>query len=299
MINQNRRNFLKSTVALSATVAGLSAGKVNAETPKVHPEDRMGVLVDTTVCIGCRSCEYACKVAHDLPTEPLENYHENRSVFDIERRPSEEALTVVNEFNFNQGLPIDVKVQCMHCEEPACVASCIVHAFTKHKDGSVTWDTDKCIGCRYCVVACPFQIPVFQYSKAIEPDIMKCDFCYNRTSNGLLPACVEICPVEALTYGKRVDLLQVAKGRIKQKPDKYFDHIYGEYEVGGTSWLYLSGEDFSKLDFPKLGEDPAPATSESIQHGLFRYFVPPVALYTLLGGLMWLTKRKENSGEEE
>jgi len=299
MISQNRRNFLKSTVALSATVAGLSAGKVNAETPNVHPEDRMGVLVDTTVCIGCRSCEYACKVAHDLPTEPLENYHENRSVFDIERRPSEEALTVVNEFNSNQGLPIDVKVQCMHCNEPACVASCIVHAFTKHKDGSVTWDTDKCIGCRYCVVACPFQIPVFQYSKAIEPDIMKCDFCYDRTSKGLLPACVEICPVEALTYGKREDLLQVAKGRIKQKPNEYFDHIYGEYEVGGTSWLYLSGVDFKKIDFPKLDENPAPATSEAIQHGLFRYFVPPVALYTLLGGLMWLTKRKENSEEEE
>jgi len=299
MLSQNRRDFIKTTLALGIAAGGLVSEKIKAEPQKAHPEDRMGVLVDTTVCIGCRSCEYACKVSHSLPTEPLEKYHEDRSVFDIERRPSEEALTVVNEFSFTQQLPIDVKVQCMHCEEAACVASCIVHAFIKHKDGSVTWDTDKCIGCRYCVIACPFQVPVFQYSKAIQPDIMKCDFCYGRTSKGLLPACVEICPVEALTYGKREELLQVAKSRIKQKPDKYFDHIYGEYEVGGTSWLYLSGTDFSNLDFPRLGEDPAPATSESIQHGLFRYFVPPVALYTLLGGIMWITKRKENSEDEE
>jgi Fe-S-cluster-containing dehydrogenase component len=282
-----------------ATV-GLTPQTVKAETEKAFPEDRMGVLVDTTVCIGCRSCEYACKKTHNLPYFPFETYHEDRSVFNKERRPSETALTVVNEFNPNEAvLPVDVKVQCMHCEKAACVASCIVHAFTKHKDGSVTWDTDKCIGCRYCVIACPFQIPVFQYSKAFQPDIMKCDFCYDRTSKGLLPACVEICPVEALTYGKRLELLEIGKTKIKENPGKYVNHIYGEHEVGGTSWLYVSSVKFEKLDFPRLGDSPAPATSEAIQSGLFRYFVPPVALYTLLGGIMWITKRENGNGDND
>jgi len=186
----------------------------------------------------------------------------------------------------------------MHCDEPACVSSCIVDAYTKHPEGPVTWDSDKCIGCRYCMVACPFQVPAFEYSKALEPNIMKCDFCFDRTKEGKLPACVEICPVEAITYGKREDLIAIAHDRIKRHPDKYIDHILGEHEVGGTSWLYLSGQDFTKLDFPILGEAPAPGVTESIQHGIFAYFVPPIALYALLGGVMWLNKDKGKPKED-
>ncbi len=300
MAVQNRRDFLKSATFIGASAAGLSAKKTFAGIKEFHPDDRMGVLVDTTVCIGCRSCEWACKDAHSLETDPLQSYQDNRSVFKDERRPSDKALTVVNEYNVsnNSNLPIDVKVQCMHCEDPACLSSCIVDAFTKHKDGTVTWDGDKCIGCRYCMVACPFQIPVFEYSKAIQPNIMKCDFCYDRTKEGLLPACVEICPVEALTYGKRDELIAVAKSRIKVKPQKYIDHIYGEYEVGGTSWMYLSGIDYSKLNFVPLSNESAPGVSREIQHGLFKYFVPPLAIYALLGGIMWITKKKQTDEEE-
>jgi len=300
MAVQNRRDFLKSATFIGASVTGLSTKKTFAGIKEFHPNDRMGVLVDTTVCIGCRSCEWACKDAHSLETDPLQSYQDNRSVFKDERRPSDKALTVVNEYNVsnNSNLPIDVKVQCMHCEDPACLSSCIVDAFTKHKDGTVTWDGDKCIGCRYCMVACPFQIPVFEYSKAIQPNIMKCDFCYDRTNEGLLPACVEICPVEALTYGKRDELIAVAKSRIKVKPDKYIDHIYGEYEVGGTSWMYLSGIDYSKLNFVLLSNESAPGVSREIQHGLFKYFVPPLAIYAQLGGIMWITKKKQKDEEE-
>lgn len=298
MANQDRRDFLKSITAFGIGLSAIGSKSRAAEVIKAHPEDRMGVLVDTTVCIGCRSCEWACKMAHNIPTEPLESYQTNRSIYKISRRPDENALTVVNEFETPiRNLPIDVKVQCMHCEDPACVASCIVHAFTKHKDGTVTWDGDKCIGCRYCMVACPFQIPAFEFDKAIEPNILKCDFCFERTSKGQLPACVEVCPAEAITYGKREQLLQIAKTRIKNNPEKYVDHIYGEYEVGGTSWLYLAPEEFSKLDFPVLGEEPAPGVSKQIQHGLFRYFVPPIALYTLLGGIMWISKKREDDSE--
>ncbi|VAX15050.1 Quad-[4Fe-4S] ferredoxin, HycB/HydN/HyfA family [hydrothermal vent metagenome] len=300
MAVQNRRDFLKSATLIGAGAAGLSAKKVHAEILEATPDDRMGVLVDTTVCIGCRSCEWACKEAHSLEAGQLQSYQEDRSVFEKERRPSDKALTVVNEYNVNNisSLPVDVKVQCMHCEDPACVASCIVNAFTKHKDGTVTWNTDKCIGCRYCMIACPFQIPVFEYSKAVQPNIMKCDFCYDRTKDGKLPACVDICPVEALTYGKRNELIALAKSRIKVKPEKYVNHIYGEYEVGGTSWLYLAGVDFSKLNFVPLGNESAPGVSREIQHGLFKYFVPPIAIYALLGGIMWLTKKRESNEEE-
>lgn len=299
MATQNRREFLKSFTLISAGTLSLSSNSSKAASIEKLSENRKGVLVDTTVCIGCRSCEWACKQAHNLSTGSLETYND-RSVFKNKRRPDERALTVVNEFvnPKNSLIPTDVKVQCMHCEQPACVSACIVGAFTKHPEGPVTWDSDKCIGCRYCMVACPFQIPSFEYSKALQPQIMKCDFCFSRTSNGLLPACVEICPTEALTYGRRDELIAVAHQRIKRQPDRYFNHVLGEFEVGGTSWMYLAGQDFTKLDFPNLGEEPAPGVSEAIQHGIFSYFIPPIALFALLGSVMWINKNKRKSEEE-
>ncbi len=298
MGKQNRRDFLKTTAIAGTALSGLSIKSAKAAPKDILSEDRMGVLVDTTVCIGCRNCEWACKTAHDLPTQSIEKYSD-RSVFKEMRRPDESALTVVNEYPNpqNSEIPTDVKVQCMHCDHPACVSACIVGAFSKHENGSVVWDTNKCIGCRYCMVACPFQVPAFQFDKALDPQIKKCDFCFERTKVGKLPACVEICPVEALTYGNRNDLVKIARERIRRNPEKYVNHIFGEYEVGGTSWLYLANQDFSKLQFPKLGDKPAPGVSESIQHGIFAYFVPPVSLYALLGGLMWITKRKNESEE--
>jgi Fe-S-cluster-containing dehydrogenase component len=185
----------------------------------------------------------------------------------------------------------------MHCDHPACVSACIVGAITKNENGAVVWDTDKCIGCRYCMVACPFQIPAFEYHKALDPKIVKCDFCIERTKDNKLPACVNICPVEALTYGTREELIEEARRRIKNHPDKYFNHVFGEYEVGGTSWLYLADKNLAGSVFPDLNNKPAPGVSESIQHGLFAYFVPPVAVYALLGGIMWLTKDKETKKE--
>jgi len=299
MIDQNRRSFLKSLGLIGITAAGLPSASVKAQSQIKLSEDRMGVLVDTTVCIGCRNCEWACKKAHGLEAGVVNDY-EDRSVFKSKRRPDHSALTIVNEYQNpkNSLVPADVKFQCMHCDQPGCVSACIVAAITKHENGAVTWDGDKCIGCRYCMVACPFQIPAFEYNKAIQPEIMKCDFCFERISEGKLPACVEICPTETLTYGKRKDLIEIAKERIRRKPDRYVNHIFGEKEVGGTSWLYLAGQEFSNFDFPKLGEDTAPGVSESIQHGIFAYFIPPIALYALLGGVMWINKNKNKSERE-
>ncbi len=302
MAKQSRRNFLKTAAAVGATATGmsvLSPKKAEAAPENILSVDRMGVLVDTTVCIGCRRCEWACKQAHDLPAGNIESYNDE-ATFDKKRRPDDTALTVVNKYPTENKphVPTYLKVQCMHCDKPACVSACIVGAFSKKENGSVVWDGSKCIGCRYCMVACPFQIPAFEFEKALEPKIMKCDFCFERTKEGKLPACVDICPVETLTYGKRSDLIQLAEERLKLYPDRYKNKIFGETEVGGTSWLYLASNDFQKMDFPKLGAAPAPGVSESIQHGIFAYFIPPVAFYALLGGIMYITKNKDKSEEE-
>jgi Fe-S-cluster-containing dehydrogenase component len=294
-----RRTFLKSTLAIGAGFAGLPASRAQAGPRNILSPDRMGVLVDTTVCIGCRSCEWACKKAHDLPTPPLEAY-EDRSVFARMRRPDDKALTVVNRYGNpkNPELPTWVKVQCMHCDQPACVSACIVGALSQEEDGAVIWDTAKCIGCRYCMIACPFQIPAFEYHKALDPKIRKCDFCFERRKIGRLPACVEICPMEVMAFGPREELLRMARDRVKRFAQRYVDHVYGEREIGGTAWLYLAGRQFQDLQFPKLGGNPAPGVSESIQHGVFAYFVPPVSLYALLGVLMWISKSGPQSPEE-
>jgi Fe-S-cluster-containing dehydrogenase component len=296
-MSQNRRDFFKTIAALGASTAAISAVSPNKALAKSEPalsENRKGVLVDTTVCVGCRKCEWACKGAHGYEQGDFESYQNNEVMNEL-RRPSTESLTVVNKYN-QEGIRT-VKLQCMHCEHPACVSACIVGAITKKEDSSVVWDTDKCIGCRYCMVACPFQIPAFEYHKALDPKIVKCDFCVDRTSDGKLPACVNICPVEALTYGNREDLIIEAKRRIKNHPEKYYNHIFGEFEVGGTSWLYLSDKNLTGSVFPTLDNNTAPGVSESIQHGIFAYFVPPIAVYALLGGIMWLTKDKETNKE--
>lgn len=299
MSGQNRRDFLKKSAVIGAGIAGLSTSTAKAGPTNILSPDRMGVLVDTTVCVGCRNCEWGCKDAHNLPAGDLESY-EDRKIFETKRRPDHTALTIVNEYSpgKNSNFPIDVKFQCMHCDHPACLSACIVGAFSKHENGAVTWDSDMCIGCRYCMVACPFQVPAFEFNKAIHPMIMKCDFCFDRTKEGKLPACVAICPVEALTYGPRTDLIKVARDRIKRNPDRYIDHVFGETEVGGTSWMYLASKDFEEIGFPKLGKNPAPGVSETIQHGIFAYFVPPISLYALLGGIMWITKRRKELEED-
>ncbi len=296
-MSQNRRDFLKTIASIGAASTAISAvnpSKVSAKSSVELSIDRKGVLVDTTVCIGCRKCEWACKGAHDFDQGDIENYQSDETLNKL-RRPGNNDLTIVNKYKDDGERT--VKLQCMHCDYPACVSACIVGALTKNENGAVIWDTDKCIGCRYCMVACPFQIPSFEYHKALDPKIVKCDFCIDRTNENKLPACVDVCPVEALTYGTREELITEARRRIKNHPENYYDHIFGEHEVGGTSWLYLADKNLAGSVFPKLGNNTAPGVSESIQHGLFAYFVPPVAVYALLGGIMWLTKDDETKKE--
>lgn len=301
-MDTNRREFLKW---VGATGCSALLGKNAWASPGASPAGQtssewLGVLVDTTLCIGCRKCEWACNKVNNLPVQPLETF-EDKSVFVERRRPDSGAYTVVNRYEglTSNGKPIDVKFQCFHCNEPACYSACLVTAFEKQQNGAVIYDSWRCMGCRYCMVACPFQIPAYEYFDALTPEVRKCTFCYDQiTEPHGVPGCVEICPVQCLTFGKRSELLEIAKQKIEEHPDKYIDHIYGEHEAGGTSWMYLASVPFEKIGFARVGTKSPPRLTEGIQHGIFRYFLPPLSLYALLGGIMWLTKesREESKG---
>jgi len=290
----NRRTFLKLSAAASASLlpaAALGRPQDNAETF----DGVFGVLVDTTVCIGCRQCELTCNREHGLSNAPEVSF-QDKSVFEGFRRPVADAFTVVNSVGRpGEGkYPGYIKTQCMHCNRPACVSACIVGALTKCEHGPVSYDASKCIGCRYCMVACPFQIPAYEYEEVVTPRVMKCNFCSDRVHDGKRPACVEACPAEALTFGKRSDLLALAHSRISHNPGRYFDHVYGEHEAAGTSWLYLSAVDLTKAGLPQLDAAPIPDHTETIQHAIFKSFLPPIALYGLLGLIMHATGDKDS-----
>ncbi len=285
----DRRDFLKIAMASGGAtlLTNPTEAKASAEV-ELNP-DRWGMLVDTTLCIGCRHCEWACKRQNELPSAPLAEFSDT-SAFDNLRRPDAESYTVVNRFPNpkNPDRPIYAKVQCMHCEDAGCVSACLVGALQKEKDGPVSYDAWKCMGCRYCMVACPFQVPAYEYFNALNPRVMKCTFCMERVKKDKdFPACAKICPQGVLTFGKRVELLQAARERMAKAPDRYVPHIYGEHEVGGTAWLYLAEVPFEKLGFLTLGEQSVPHLNESIQHSIFKHFIPPLALYSVLGALMW------------
>jgi formate dehydrogenase iron-sulfur subunit len=260
----------------------------------------LGVLVDTAVCIGCRKCEWACNQYNKLNNRTQAEF-DDKSVFQRHRRPDHSTYTVVNQFQApgQSDKAYYIKVQCMHCIKPACASACLVGALTKDKSGPVVYDAWKCIGCRYCMVACPFQIPAYEYDNAFAPQVRKCTFCFEKViREGLKPSCVDICPNDALTFGKRDDLIDAAYVRMKAAPDRYIDHVYGEHEAGGTNWLYLAPIDFANTELPKLESKPIPEITENIQHGIFKSFVPPLALYGLLGLAMHALKDKKDSQEQ-
>ena len=289
-----RRSFLYIALGMGAALSSrLSA---TDETPPKPHEEQVGCLVDTTLCIGCRQCEEACNRRNRLPRPDLP--FKDRSVFRDSRRPTDTAFTVVNEY---PGSPSPdqpgregtyVKVQCMHCLDPACVSACPVGALARTRNGAVIYNPAICIGCRYCMVACPFQIPAYEYSDPVTPRVRKCEFCVDRAmGTGADPACAEACPVEAIVFGKRKDLLALAKRRIRSRPARYLPHIYGEHEVGGTSWLYMTGRPIAEIGLLELPEEAPPRVTEAIQHGIFNFGAVPVAAYAALAGVMWFRNR--------
>jgi len=293
----SRRKFLGWLgVAGTSTILGNRANAASNKHFSGYP-DSMGILFDSVKCIGCRKCEEGCNNVNELP--PPDRPFDDLSVLDNRRRTDTKAYTVVNRYDNKENVkvPLYRKIQCNHCLEPACASSCFVKAYTKTKTGAVIYDASVCVGCRYCMIACPFEIPTFEYDKALTPRIVKCTMCYPRLLEGKLPGCVSLCPTEALTFGKRTDLIKIARERIRKFPDQYVDHIYGEHEMGGTNWLYLSGVPFKDLGMREdLGITPAPEFTKGALGS-----VPMVAgLWpVLLTGIYAISKRKEKIAKEE
>jgi formate dehydrogenase iron-sulfur subunit len=238
------------------------------------------LLYDATQCIGCLQCEGACAEQNKLRYD---------DAVAKEKKTSDHKYTYVavasvkNEEKYMRKL-------CMHCSDPTCVSACPVGALQKTKLGPVTYEVDKCMGCRYCMVACPFGVPKYEWSKAL-PGVRKCIMCPDRVSAGKLTACAEACPTGATKFGDRAELLLEARKRIAENPGTYVNHIYGEHEAGGTSVLLLSSVPFEQFGLPgTLGAKPLPyLTADLIEH------VPQVATvgWALLGGIWWITNRRE------
>ena len=242
-----------------------------------------GLLIDITLCIGCEACVNACKEQNNLPeqVDPILTA-KTWATLETHERPGEEELYV--------------RRLCMHCEEPACVSVCPVAALQKTETGAVIYDSKRCIGCRYCMVACPFSIPKYQWDKAF-PLVQKCILCYDRIKDGEQTACAQACPTEATLFGEREDLLRIARNRIRKNPDNYVPYIYGEHEVGGTSVMFLSNVPFEEIGFRMdLTKKPLPSTTWGVMS-----LVPNIIS---LGGLAlfgtyWIVNRRIKLAKEK
>jgi Fe-S-cluster-containing dehydrogenase component len=292
-----RRNFLKvlaGSLSGAACTKVFSPQKVRAEGGAgASGEELLGVLVDTTKCIGCRRCEAACAEINNLPApSPLDDSR----IFEKKRATMPNRYTVVNRYTTKEGKEVFVKRQCMHCNHPGCVSACLVKAMHKVEKGPVVWETN-CLGCRYCMVSCPFDMPKHDYNTP-TPTIEKCNFCWEKkVKKGERPACVAICPTEVMFFGTRREVMEEAKRRIFQEPDKYYPQIYGENEVGGTSWVYIAAAPFEQIGFrADLGSTPYPKLSKGF---LTNIGVIDLVIPTLLLGMSYVTKRKNKTTEQE
>lgn len=290
----SRRGFLKGTAVgtlLTGTCAKTAKGS-GAEHFSGYP-DSFGLLHDTTLCVGCRSCEKGCADVNDLeqPKMPLTD----KSVFREKRTVSDKAFTVVNQYReATKDTPaVFRKHQCMHCQEPSCAAVCFVRAFRKSPEGAVVYDPDLCVGCRYCMMACPYYATGYEYDDALTPRVRRCTMCYPRIKEGKNPGCADACPNNAIVFGKRKDIIKVARQRISKMPVRYIDHIFGEHEFGGTNWLTLAGP---KTPFGELGlpEDAGPGPLPELSSNFLSVVPLIVAVYPgLLAGFYAFSKRKD------
>lgn len=281
----SRRRFLKLVGVAAGAVAAdtvVPARVARASTPervqelaREHAGDP-AMLIDVSRCIGCGACVVACKLQNGL------EWREDQPWLGPEAELASANWTATRTVERSVGassLLRYVKSQCMHCLEPACASACPVKALRKQPLGPVTYDVNRCIGCRYCLMACPFGVPTFEWDRPISK-VSKCSLCFERVTRGEATACAAACPVGAIAFGPRGQLLEEARRRIAAEPDRYQSHIYGETEVGGTSVLYVSDVPFAELGFVQaLPERPLPDYTWEESR-----LIPPVA--TGLGALL-------------
>jgi Fe-S-cluster-containing dehydrogenase component len=309
-----RRDFLKGAAGCGVLTAVGQPAFADARTRERLP-DAVGFLYDSTLCIGCQACMVGCKKANNMPVESSDLLQ----IWEDPRDLSAKTLNIIKKYENGSGQIKDqetdgfafVKRQCMHCVDPGCVSACPVSAMQKNPDnGIVTYNKDACIGCRYCQIACPFNIPKFQWDSAF-PQIVKCQLCSHLLPKGEIAACCSSCPTGASLYGSTNDLMAEAKRRLQMEPGQYYDfavasldsgktfsqkagqyvpHIYGENEVGGTQVMMLSGVPFEKLGLPNLRDKSYASTGENIQHTLYKGMVAPAIL---LAGLFYFVNRSQ------
>jgi formate dehydrogenase iron-sulfur subunit len=274
---------------LASEVAAISGASDKPGTSEAASGTQAAILYDSTLCIGCRACELACNEENQLGRAIEEIFA--GCAFQDNRALAADVFSCVTQ-HADDADPSNVafgKAQCMHCLDPACASVCPVGAMEKTREGPVVWHPELCLGCRYCMMACPFEVPRFEWDSP-NPRIRKCTMCHERVRAGERPACVEICPSGALAFGSRDELLSEAQRRIAERPREYVHHVYGQYEAGGTSVLHLAAKPFDELGYkaglpevsPVAATRPAMATIPFVLNGL--------ALF--VGVSAWLTRRK-------
>jgi formate dehydrogenase iron-sulfur subunit len=299
----SRRSFLRAATVAAGTTAILAHGATTAGASELVPEDDPeelahehaddpGQLIDITKCVGCAKCVRACKLDNDL------EWRQDQPATGADAELASSNWTVV------RAEPVEtveesrlgprrraarryVKVQCLHCLEPACASACFVAALKKTEEGPVLYDGNRCVGCRYCLLACPFGVPTFEWDETFGR-VQKCDLCAERTAEGESTACAEACPQGAITFGRRGELLEEAWRRIRSD-DRYVQHVYGETEAAGTSVMYLSDVPFEELGFRTgVAVDPLPTYTWEVT----RILPPFAAGFTVTIMALWARRQK-------
>ena len=272
------------------------------------------MLIDTTLCTGCRGCQVACKQWNDLPAERTINLGTYQNPLRLSA--STWALVQMREVEYNGKLYWTfLRRSCMQCLHPACVSACPVGAMHQTPEGLVLYNDARCIGCRYCMTACPFRIPRFEWKQALGY-IRKCTFCADRQAEGLPPACVKTCPSGALRFGERQEMIALAEARIAKHPERYVHHVYGKDEGGGTRMLILSAVPFEYLGLPTLSREPVPTLKDvlnpfeylglptlgdepvtELNDTLAHYGTPALAVgvAAILAGMQWYSRRRAHN----
>ena len=320
MSEVDRRDFLRGA-GIATAMAAVPAEAMAAvpRPPKQMPPQAVGMLYDSTLCIGCKACVAACKAANNMPPEvPASLSGWNENTWDTPEDLSGRTLNVIKVYRNGTAEQKDrelngfafVKRHCLHCVDPSCVSACPVSAMRKDPvTGVVTYNADACIGCRYCVYACPFGVPQYDFNNPFGK-IAKCQFCNHLQKKGKIPACCDVCPTGASLFGPVKELTQEIERRVSAAPGTsyefprgkigenrppnaaaiphYVKGVYGEREAGGAQVRYLAGIPFAKLGLPTVGTQAPASISEGMQHTLYQWLLAPIIAFL---GFAFLARR--------
>jgi len=324
----DRRDFLRGAGFATVTAVAPTEASAIARAPRERLPQAVGMLYDSTLCIGCKACVAACKAANDMPPEippTLSSWNEN--TWDTPEDLSGRTLNVIKVYRNGTAEQKDreidgfafIKRHCLHCVDPSCVSVCPVGAMRKDPvNGIVSYDPDACIGCRYCVYACPFGVPQYDFTNPFGK-IAKCQFCRHLQKQGKIPACCDVCPTGASLFGAVTDLTGEIERRLAAAPGTpysfprgrlgddrppndakipaYVKGVYGEHDAGGTQVRYLAGIPFPKLGLPTVPTQSPASISEGVQHAIYQWLIAPLLAFA---GLVYLTRRRtaRNGGDD-